>query len=116
MNTIDLKAIGNAQLAPRRFGSFTPDPVTDSGLLIDKDDAGATKQSFAEINAADDFDRWNEFYAKTELIAQKLFGTVLEPLRTEREVSELLGPELRTPSHSRGDVCRLLGPLTCTTP
>ena len=82
------------ELAPRRFGSFTPDPLTGSGLLIDKHDAGATEQSFASINAAADFDRWNEFYAKTEQIAQKLFGTVLEPLRTESEVAELLGPEL----------------------
>jgi phytoene dehydrogenase-like protein len=81
-------------LAPRRFGSFTPDPLTGNGLLIDKHDAEATEQSFYSINAAADFDRWNEFYAKTEQIAQKLFGTVLEPLRTESEVAELLGPEL----------------------
>lgn len=84
----------NVTLAPRRFGSFTPDPLTGSGLLIDKHDAGATQASFASINAADDFDRWNEFYANTEQIAQKLFGTVLEPLRTESEVAALLGPEL----------------------
>jgi phytoene dehydrogenase-like protein len=90
-----IKDLGlKVELAPRRFGSFTPDPVTGSGLLIDKDDAGATEASFAEINAAGDFGRWNEFYGKTEQIAQKLFGTVLEPLRTEREVAELLGPEL----------------------
>jgi phytoene dehydrogenase-like protein len=90
-----IKDLGlEVELAPRRFGSFTPDPVTGSGLLIDKDDAGATEASFAEINAAGDFDRWNEFYGKTEQIAQKLFGTVLEPLRTKREVAELLGPEL----------------------
>jgi phytoene dehydrogenase-like protein len=90
-----IKDLGlKVELAPRRFGSFTPDPVTGSGLLIDKDDASATEASFAEINAAGDFGRWNEFYGKTEQIAQKLFGTVLEPLRTEREVAELLGPEL----------------------
>ena len=81
-------------LAPRRFGSFTPDPVTGSGLLIDKDDASATQKSFADVAAEEDFSRWNEFYAKTEVIAQKLFGTVLEPLRTEKEVAELLGTEL----------------------
>ena len=81
-------------LAPRRFGSFTPDPVTGSGLLIDKADDAATKASFAQVNATADFDRWNEFYAKTETIAQKLFGTVLEPLRTESEVEALVGPEL----------------------
>ncbi len=81
-------------LAPRRFGSFTPDPTTGNGLLIDKDDAEATALSFESVNAAADFDRWNDFYAKTELIAQKLFGSVLEPLRTESEVAELLGAQL----------------------
>lgn len=90
-----IKDLGlEVELAPRRFGSFTPDPLTGNGLLIDKHDAVATETSFASINAASDFDRWSEFYAKTEQIAQKLFGTVLEPLRTESEVAELLGPEL----------------------
>ena len=82
------------ELAPRRFGSYTPAPDGSSGLLIDKADAAATARSFESVSAADDFDRWNAFYAKTELIAQKLFGTVLEPLRTEREVADLLGAEL----------------------
>ena len=82
------------QLAPRRFGSFTPNATADQGLLIDKDDASATERSFADVDAAEDFERWNEFYAKTEVIAQKLFGTVLEPLRREHEVAELLGPKL----------------------
>jgi phytoene dehydrogenase-like protein len=82
------------QLAPRRFGSFTPSATADQGLLIDKDDASATERSFADVDAAEDFERWDEFYAKTEVIAQKLFGTVLEPLRREHEVAELLGPEL----------------------
>ena len=81
-------------LAPRRFGSFTPDPLTGNGLLIDKEDNQATAKSFASVNAANDFASWNEFYSKTETIAQKLFGTVLEPLRKESEVAELLGPEL----------------------
>ncbi|MFM5905891.1 MAG: phytoene desaturase family protein, partial [Micrococcales bacterium] len=81
-------------LAPRRFGSFTPDPATGNGLLIDQADANATRASFAAVNAEADFERWNEFYAKTEQIAKKLFGTVLEPLRTEAQVAELLGPEL----------------------
>jgi phytoene dehydrogenase-like protein len=84
----------DVELAPRRFGSFTPDPISGSGLLIDKDDAAATAASFASVGAANDFERWNEFYAKTEQIAQKLFGTVLKPLHTERQVTELLGADL----------------------
>lgn len=82
------------KLAPRRFGSFTPAPAGNTGLLIDKSDAEATKQSFESVGAADDFEAWKEFYAKTETIAQKLFGTVLQPLRTESEVADLLGHDL----------------------
>ena len=82
------------ELAPRRYGSFTPTLDGKSGLLIDKSDAAATKASFEAVGAAADFETWNQFYSKTELIAQKLFGTVLEPLRTEQEVADLIGAEL----------------------
>ena len=82
------------ELAPRRYGSFTPTLDGKSGLLIDKSDAAATKASFEAVGAGDDFETWNQFYANTEVIAQKLFSTVLEPLRTEQEVADLLGPEL----------------------
>ena len=82
------------ELAPRRYGSFTPSLDGNSGLLIDKSDEAATKASFEAVGAGDDYEAWNQFYAKTEVIAQKLFSTVLEPLRTEQEVAELLGPEL----------------------
>lgn len=84
----------DVELAPRRYGSFTPAPDGNSGLLIDKSDASATRASFESVGAGEDFEAWNEFYAKTETIAQKLFGTVLEPLRTEAEVAALLGPQL----------------------
>lgn len=80
--------------APRRFGSFSPAPDGQTGLLIDKTDAEATARSFESIGAASDFDAWNAFYTKTETIAQRLFPTVLEPLKTESEVQQLLGPEL----------------------
>lgn len=82
------------ELAPRRFGSYTPDPASTSGLLIDKHDDEATKKSFESIGAAADFERWNTFYSKTEIIAQKLFGTVLKPLQTRAQVAALLGEEL----------------------
>ena len=80
-------------LAPRRYGSFTPAPNGSAGLLIDKTDAEATRASFESVDAAGDFDAWNQFYSQTEDVAQKLFGTVLEPLRTEREVAELVGAD-----------------------
>jgi len=81
-------------LAPRRYGSFTPALDGKSGLLIDKSSSDATKASFEAVGAAADFETWNQFYAKTEVIAQKLFGSVLEPLLTETEIADLVGPEL----------------------
>ncbi|NDC48120.1 MAG: NAD(P)/FAD-dependent oxidoreductase [Micrococcales bacterium] len=90
-----IKDLGlDIKLAPRRFGSFTAEPNTSRGLLIDKADSEVTKKSFADIDAESDFESWNNFYAKTELIAKKLFKTLLEPLRTEKEVRDELGEQL----------------------
>lgn len=82
------------ELAPRRYSSFTPDPFGENGLLIDKHDQEATKNSFRELGAESDYENWLEFYSKTEVIAQKLFPTVLQPLKTQAEVRKLLGEEL----------------------
>jgi phytoene dehydrogenase-like protein len=84
----------DVETAPRRYGSFTPAPNGKAGLLIDEMDAEATARSFDSIGAASDFDAWNAFYTKTETIAQRLFPTVLEPLKTESDVRQLLGSEL----------------------
>ena len=84
----------DVETAPRRYGSFTPAPDGKAGLLIDEIDAEATARSFESIGATGDLDAWNAFYTKTATIAQRLFPTVLEPLKTESEVRQLLGPEL----------------------
>jgi len=81
------------KLAPRRYGSFTPDPFANRGLLIDKENPEATKESFYSVDAASDYPAWNDFYARTEDLAKKLFPTVLEPLRNETEVREIIGDE-----------------------
>ena len=88
-------------IAPRRYGSFTPALDGKAGLLVDKLDSEATAQSFESIGARGDFDAWNTFYGKTETIAERLFPTVLEPLKTESEVRELIGPELWSEFFSR---------------
>ena len=80
--------------APRRYGSFSPVPGGKSALLIDEIDDDSTARSFESIGAARDFDAWKTFYAKTHTVARALFPTVLEPLKTESEVRQLLGPEL----------------------
>ena len=82
-------------LAPRRYSSYTPDPHGTTGLLVDKADQVATRESF-DAFSKQDFDAWNSFYSKTEDIAQKLFPTVLEPLKTRSEIRTLLAENFET--------------------
>ena len=81
------------RLTRRRYSSFTPEPGTERGLLVDNEDAAATAASFASIGAAADFDAWNDFYAGTARLARALFPTVTEPLLTRSEARAALGDD-----------------------
>ena len=87
------------ELARRRYSSYTPVPgagesgASDgraAGLLVDHGDAAATRESFARIGAADDFDAWNSFYDDTARLARAVFPTVCEPLLTRSEARLLV--------------------------
>jgi phytoene dehydrogenase-like protein len=80
-------------LARRRYSSFTPEPGTDRGLLVDHADADATAASFASIGAAKDFAAWGEFYSGTAALARALFPTVCDPLLTRSETRRMLGDD-----------------------
>jgi phytoene dehydrogenase-like protein len=79
----DLKL--DIQLAPRRYSSYTPQPGTNKGLLVDNQDKLATSSSFESIGTTKDAEAWHEFYRKTTLLAKALFPTVLDPLPTRSE-------------------------------
>jgi phytoene dehydrogenase-like protein len=79
------------KLAKRRYSSYTPKPGSSEGLLIDREDRAATESSFGSVGAAADFEAWNQFYSQTEVLAQKLFPTVTQPLKTRSEVKTELG-------------------------
>jgi phytoene dehydrogenase-like protein len=79
----DLKL--DIQLAPRRYSSYTPQPGTNKGLLVDNQDKQATASSFESIGTTKDAEAWHEFYRKTTLLAKALFPTVLDPLPTRSE-------------------------------
>ena len=81
------------KLAPRRYSSYTPVPDSSLGLLVDKENAAATKASFQSVGAAADYETWNEFYSRTEGLAKRLFPTVLKPLKTRSEVKALVGAD-----------------------
>ena len=73
-------------LRRRRYSSYTPVPGTDTGLLIDVHDPGATKESFKRIGAVSDYDKWVEFYTLTEALASAVFPQLQEPLLTKAEL------------------------------
>jgi phytoene dehydrogenase-like protein len=78
------------KLAPRRYSSYTPQPGTNKGLLVDNQDKVATATSFESIGTTKDAEAWHEFYRKTTLLAQALFPTVLDPLPTRSEAKAKL--------------------------
>lgn len=78
------------ELAPRRYSSYTPNPLGTGGLLIDRNDQARTKQSFESV-ASQDFENWNSFYSRTTELAQKLFPSVTAPLKKRSEVTQELG-------------------------
>jgi phytoene dehydrogenase-like protein len=84
----DLKL--DIQLAPRRYSSYTPQPGTNKGLLVDNQDKVATASSFESIGTTKDAEAWHEFYRKTTLLARALFPTVLDPLPTRSEAKAKL--------------------------
>ena len=71
----------NVRLAGRQFSSYTPDPATDGrrGLLIGR------PGTFAAIGAAEDERGFAEFYRRCRLVTQRLWPTLIEPLRTREQ-------------------------------
>ena len=81
------------RLARRRVSSYTPDPRAGGtrGLLVDAGDAEATRASFAALGAEADHAAWDGFYGATTALAERVFGTLLEPLRSRSEMRALAG-------------------------
>lgn len=85
----------NISLAPRRYSSYTPVPGTESGLLVDNQDAIATSDSFAAIGSPSDHSAWESFYRDTQELASRFWPGVLKPLRKRSEIrSDFEGTEL----------------------
>ncbi|MCU1422780.1 MAG: NAD(P)/FAD-dependent oxidoreductase, partial [Microbacteriaceae bacterium] len=75
-------------LARRRYSSYTPEPGTDRGVLVDNADAAATATALGTDAAA-----WMSFYSGTARLARSLFSTVTEPLLTRTEARTALGDD-----------------------
>lgn len=71
----------SVRLARRRYSSYTPDPATagHAGLLV------GPHSSFAAVGAAADERGLAEFSRRCRLVTERLWPTLLEPLRTRRQ-------------------------------
>lgn len=69
----------HVRLARRQFSSYTPDPATTgrTGLLV-----GSQSGAFAAIGAAGDERGFAAFYRRCRLVTERLWPTLIEPLRT----------------------------------
>ena len=83
----------NISLTRRRYSSYTPEPGTDRGLLVDNHDAAATASSFARVGASSDVAAWGQFYDGTARLARALFPSVTEPLMTRAEARAVVGDD-----------------------
>lgn len=83
----------DVRLARRRYSSYTPQPGTGAGLLVDSADRGATAASFDALGASADAAAWAAFADATGRLARTLFPTVTEPLPTRSEARRMLGDD-----------------------
>jgi phytoene dehydrogenase-like protein len=81
------------RLARRRVASYTPDPRAGGrhGLLVDHGDTAATRASFARVTGGDaELAAWEALYARTARVAQRVFPTLTEPLRSRAALRALI--------------------------
>lgn len=85
----------NVNLQRRRYCSFTPFPSAHArGLLIDSSDVAGTARAFAAATGSDvEFAAWQRFHARMTSFAERVFPTVLEPLRSREQVRELVADD-----------------------
>ncbi|MBX9638417.1 MAG: NAD(P)/FAD-dependent oxidoreductase, partial [Mycobacteriaceae bacterium] len=76
----------SVRLAGRPYSSYTPDPATSgrTGLLV------GSAGSFDAVGAADDEQGFSSFYRRCGLVTQRLWPTLLEPLRTREQARQLV--------------------------
>ncbi len=74
------------RLARRPFSSYTPHPGTGgrSGLLVGSS-GGYDCDRFARIGASGDAEGFAAFYRRCRLVTERLWPTLLEPLRTREQ-------------------------------
>ncbi len=80
----------------RAVASYTPDPRADGarGLLVDAGDPAATRASFDAVTGdRAQLEAWRRLHAMLGRFAQRVFPTLLEPLRSRAELRRLVGDD-----------------------
>lgn len=83
------------ELKSRTTASYTPvvREGKHTGLLVERPEAAATAASFRSLTGSDqEYDAWRKFYGEISDFAQVMAPTLLEPLRTGREMRDLVDP------------------------
>jgi phytoene dehydrogenase-like protein len=91
LRDLDLKL----ELRSRSTASYTPVRRDGKhlGLLVERPEGRATAESFRQLTGSDkEYDAWRTFYGEVSKLAQAVAPTLLEPLRTRREVRDLVDP------------------------
>ncbi|HEY7720614.1 MAG TPA: NAD(P)/FAD-dependent oxidoreductase [Pedococcus sp.] len=85
----------DVRLIRRRYSSFTPVPGHPGrSVLVDHGDPGATAEAFRRLTGSTaEHEQWERFYGRVGSLAQRVFPTVLEPLRPAAEMAELVADD-----------------------
>jgi phytoene dehydrogenase-like protein len=85
----------DVRLVRRRYSSFTPVPGDPTrGLLVDTGNESATASSFTGLTGGPrEYAAWQRFYGRVQSAAEKVFPTVLEPLRSAESMRGLVGDD-----------------------
>ncbi len=83
------------ELRSRSTASYTPVERhgRHGGLFVERPEGTATAESFRALTGSDqEYDAWRAFYGEVTDFAGVVAPTLLEPLRTQKEMRELVDP------------------------
>ena len=84
----------SVELVRRQVSSYTPCPADPSrGLAVVADPQVLAEQFRRATGDPAEADRWRAFYARTSRLAEKVFPTLTEPLRSAVEMQRLCGDD-----------------------
>ena len=80
------------RLVRRGIASYTPDPADPGrGLAVPVDDGDAFDAEMIRLTgSAHDAQAWRAFYARTQALAERIFPTLTEPLRSREQMRSLI--------------------------